>query len=303
MHLRYIRYFLTVAEYQSFTKAAEALHISQPALSQQIKLLEENLNTQLFDRSGRTIRLTDAGKIYLEYTQRAFLALHEGKRAILDMDNLSRGSIRIAVTPTFITYFIGAVAARLNAQYPNITLNVYETSQSKIENMLLKNEIDLGIAFDEAYSPQVAYSPLLTERLAFVVAHNHPLAQASSINLTQLKKAQLVLLNQGFATRRQIDQHFRKIGLYLEAHMEVESIGAILEIIKQSKLATIIPEIIPRHQSNLIAIPLKELALERTAILMHRKGAWQSSAVKAFIDIALQIGQDMMAPIKNNVLM
>lgn len=80
--------------------------------------------------------------------------------------------------------------------------------------------------------------------------------------------------------------------------MEVESIGAILEIIKQSKLATIIPEIIPLHQSNLIAIPLKELALERTAILMHRKGAWQSSAVKAFIDIALQIGQDMMAPIK-----
>ncbi|WP_026878883.1 transcriptional regulator CynR [Ignatzschineria larvae] len=298
MHLRYIRYFLTVAEYQSFTKAAEALHISQPALSQQIKLLEENLNTQLFDRSGRAIRLTDAGKIYLEYTQRAFLTLHEGKQAIHDMSNLSRGSIRIAVTPTFITYFIGLAAAQLNEQYPNITLHIYEASQSKIEQRLLKNEIDLGIAFDESYSSQVAYTPLLVERLAFVVSTQHPLAMTKEMSLKQLRKQQLVLLNQGFATRRQIDQHFRKIGLYLEAHMEVESIGAILEIIKQSKLATIIPEIIPLHQSNLIAIPLKELALERTAILMHRKGAWQSSAVKAFIDIALQIGQDMMAPIK-----
>ena len=82
MNLRYVKYFLAVAEHQGFTKAAAALYVSQPALSQQVKLLEESLGVQLFDRSGRNTRLTDAGEVYLQYVQSAFKMLDEGKRAI-----------------------------------------------------------------------------------------------------------------------------------------------------------------------------------------------------------------------------
>lgn len=111
MNIRYVRYFLAVAEHQGFTRAAEALHISQPALSQQIRMLEESLDAQLFDRSGRHIHLTDAGEVFLQYARQAFQLLDEGQRAIHDVEDLSRGSLRIAVTPTFTSYFVVPLVA------------------------------------------------------------------------------------------------------------------------------------------------------------------------------------------------
>lgn len=286
MHLRYARYFLAVASSLSFTRAAEILHVSQPALSQHIKLLEEDLGTQLFDRSGRQIRLTDTGEVYLEYIRKAFQALNEGKRAIHDIADLSRGNIRLAVTPTFITYFIGPLSRQLYERYPNIHLQIQSATQDKIEHMLLNDEIDVGIGFDESHFPNITAEPLLTERLVLVVAENHILAKNMSISIQELHNYPLVLLNQNFATRVQIDDHFRHIGIHLQAHTEVDSISAILEIIQQTSLATIIPENISRHKPNLIVIPLPGEQFKRTAVLMRRKDAWKSVAIAAFIDIA-----------------
>ena len=99
MLLRHLNYFLAVAQYQSFTRAARALHVSQPALSQQVRQLEEHLGAQLFDRTGRLVRLTDAGEVYLRYARQALQDLEEGRRALHDVSDLSRGSLRVAVAP------------------------------------------------------------------------------------------------------------------------------------------------------------------------------------------------------------
>lgn len=293
MHLRYVHYFLAVAESLSFTRAAEKLHISQPALSQHIKALEENLSTQLFDRSGKKIRLTDAGEVYLQYIRRAFQALNEGKRAVHDLADLSRGSIKIAVTPTFITYFIGPMTNILYNKYPQIHLNIQSTTQDKIEYMLMNDEVDIGIGFDESHSPNISTIPLLVERLALVVSKNHVLANRQSITLEELYEYPMVLLNQKFATRVQINDHFRHIGIHLEAHTEVDSISAIIDIISQTPLVTIIPENIPRHNSNLVAIPLPNKQFERTAIIMRRKDAWQSVAITEFIALAKELALEL----------
>ena len=107
MILRHIKYFLAVAEHRSFTRAAASLYVSQPALSQQIKQLEESLKVTLFDRSGRQVKLTHAGEVYAGYAHKALQDLEEGRRALHDVQNLSRGALRIAITPTFTTYLIG----------------------------------------------------------------------------------------------------------------------------------------------------------------------------------------------------
>src|SRR3984885_16365621 len=101
MLLRHIRYLQAVAEHQNFTRAAEALHVSQPTLSQQIRQLEDLLQVQLLDRSGRTVRPTDVGEVYLQYARKALRELEAGRRAIHDVHNLSRGSLGIARRPTF----------------------------------------------------------------------------------------------------------------------------------------------------------------------------------------------------------
>lgn len=293
MHIRYAKYFLAVAETLSFTRAAELLHISQPALSQHIKSLEADLGTQLFDRSGRQIRLTDTGEVYLQYIRRAFQALNEGKRAIHDIADLSRGTIRLAVTPTFITYFIGPLSNQLYVLYPNIHLHIQTTTQDKIEHMLLHDEIDIGIGFNESHSPNISAEHLLTERLALVVHKHHPLASRIAVTLEEINDYPLVLLNQHFTTRLEIDDHFRHLGVHLQAHTEVDSISAILEIIRQTSLVTIIPENIPKHKSDLNAIQLPGHQFERQAILMRRKDAWQSAAMTEFLKIAKTVAQQI----------
>lgn len=283
---RHTYYFLAVAEHHGFTRAAAALHVSQPALSQQIRQLEEMLGVQLFDRSGRKTRLTDAGEVYLHYARSALRALEEGKRAMHDVEDLSRGSLRVAVTPTFTAWFIGPLLAEFYTRYPNVTLKLQERSQDKIEEMLVNDELDVGIAFEEVHSADIDVQPLLTENLALVVAENHPLAAQASVDLHVLNSEKLILLSAEFATREQIDRYCRQAGLRPQILMEVNSISAVLELVRRTGLSTLLPAPVAGQSNDLRAISLTPQLLERTAVLMQRKGAWRTAAARAFAAMA-----------------
>lgn len=289
MLARHIRYFQAVAEHLSFTKAAAALHVSQPALSQLVKQLEEEMGAQLFDRTGRTTRLTDAGVAYLQYVRRASQELREATRAIHDVSDLSRGSLRLAVTPTFTTYLVGPLVEAFHSRYPEITLNVREISQEKIEEMLLAGELDMGIAFGEVHSPDLDATPLLDETLALVVSTRHPLAKVKSVGLQTLNAESLVLLSKEFATREQIDGYCRKHGIHPRVLMEANALGAVIEIVRRTPLSTLLPAKTALAQDNLVAIALEPERLTRTAVLMRRKDAYQSFAARAFTELAIEI--------------
>jgi len=289
MLARHIRYFQAVAEHLSFTQAAAALHVSQPALSQLVKQLEEELGAQLFDRTGRTTRLTDAGEAYLQYVRRASQELREARRAIHDVSDLSRGSLRLAVTPTFTTYLVGPLVEAFHSRYPEITLNVREISQENIEEMLLAGELDVGIAFGEVHSPDIDATPLLDETLALVVSTRHPLAKVKSVGLQTLNAESLVLLSKEFATREQIDGYCRKHGIHPKVLMEANALGAVIEIVRRTPLSTLLPEKTALAQDNLVAIALEPERLTRTAVLMRRRDAYQSFAARAFTKLAVEI--------------
>lgn len=291
MLLRHIHYFLAVAEHRGFTRAAAALHVSQPALSQQIRQLEETLGAQLFDRSGRTIRLTDAGEAWAVYARNSLRALEEGKRAIHDVEDLSRGALRIAVTPTFNAWFVGPLMAQFYARYPNITVQLQEMSQDKIEELLLNDELDVGIAFDEVHSPDIEAQPLLVESLALVVGKQHPLAQRPGIALAQLNQEKLILLSPEFATREQIDRFFRQKALQPQVLMEANSISAVLELVSRTTLATLLPAPIAAQRDDLQMVALDPPLLERTAVLLLRQGAWRTAATRALTELALAEAQ------------
>ena len=289
MLARHIQYFLAVAQHEGFTKAAAALHVSQPALSQQVRQLEESLGAQLFDRSGRKTRLTDAGEVYLRYALRAAQELQEGKRAIHDVGDLSRGSLRMAVTPTFTTYLVGPLVEAFHHRYPNITLNVRELAQEQMENQLLADELDVGIAFDQGHAQDIDASPLLVETLALVVGKLHPLAAEQAIGLDTLNAQSLILLSKEFATREQIDQYCNQHGIHPRVVMEANVIGALLEVVRRTTLSTLLPAAIARAHPELVAIELGPQQLQRTAVLMQRKGAYPSAAARAFIELAKEV--------------
>jgi LysR family cyn operon transcriptional activator len=288
---RHLQYFLAVAEHQGFTKAAAALHISQPALSQQVRQLEESLGAQLFDRSGRKTRLTDAGEVYLRHALRAAQELQQGKRAIHDVGDLSRGTLRIAVTPTFTTYLVGPLVDAFHSRYPNITLTVREVAQEQMENQLLADELDVGIAFDEVHAPDIDAYPLLVETLALVVGSQHPLAGRSSIGLEALNSESLIVLSKEFATRDQIDRYCNQHGIRPRVVMEANVIGALIEVVRRTALSTLLPAAIARAHPELAAIELAPQRLQRTAVLMQRKGVYPSAAARAFIDVAKAVAK------------
>jgi LysR family cyn operon transcriptional activator len=293
MLARHIQYFLAVAEHLSFTKAAAALHVSQPALSQQVRQLEESLGAQLFDRSGRTTRLTDAGDVYLLYARRAHQELREAKNAIHDVSDLSRGSLRIAVTPTFTTYLVGPLIEAFHSRHPKITVNLKEISQERIEELLLAGELDVGIAFDEINTPDIEAIPLLNETLALVVNRKHRLAEERAITSKGLSVESLVLLSTEFATRDQIDRYCRKHAIRPQVQMEVNALGAVIEIVRRTHLSTLLPARIALAHDDLVAITLEPERLQRTAVLLRRKEAYLSAAVGVFIELAKEVSSGL----------
>lgn len=289
MLLRHIRYFLAVAEQGNFTRAAEALHVSQPTLSQQIKQLEETLGTPLFDRSGRAVRLTDAGVAWMRYAQLALQDLDAGARAIHDVATLERGNLRLAMTPTFTAYLVGPVIDAFYRRYPGITLSIHEMTQDRIEALLAEDRLDLGIAFSQAQLADIETEDLFSESLNMVVGINHPLAKKHEALTAQAFEQQpLALLSEDFATRQFIDDYCRQQRIRPRVAVEANAIGAIIEMVRRGSLATVLPAAIAQANPQLRVVPLVTAMPARRAVLLQRKDAYRSAASRAFVEVLHQ---------------
>ena len=177
MLLRHLRYLLAVAEHRLHPRRRGAAR-SQPTLSQQVRQLEEQLRVQLLDRSGRSVRPTDAGELYLLHARRALRELEAAQRAIHEVRDLSRGRLRLGMTPTFTCYLVGALVDPFNQRYPGIELSLEELPQDALEAALIDDRLDLGVAFSEPGSVEIDSQPLYLERLGLVLGAEHPAANA-----------------------------------------------------------------------------------------------------------------------------
>ncbi|MFE6921710.1 transcriptional regulator CynR [Nocardia sp. NPDC057663] len=287
MELRHIRYLLAVADHGNFTRAAEALHISQPTLSQQIKQLERLLGVQLLDRSGRTVRLTDAGQVYAEHARTALRDLEAGERAVHDVQDLTRGHLRVAMTPTITAYLIGPLMDRFHRAHPNVTVAVTETTQDRLEEDLLADALDLGIAFSGTHTAGIDCTALFTEDLSLVVGADHALAtHAGPLPIEDLAVQPLALLSRDFATRAHIDAYLADCGVAPRIAIEANSISALVEFTRRGTLGTVLPDAIARAHPDLRPVALAPALPSRTVELLRRGTAYHSAAARAFATIA-----------------
>lgn len=288
---RSIRYLLAVAEHQSFTRAAEALYVSQPTLSQQVKQLEESLDVQLLDRSGRSIRLTDAGEVYLRHARRALGELDAGQRAIHELQDLSRGSLRIGLTP-ITDYLVTPLLDHFNSRHTGITVNTLEMSQDDLEAGVAEDRIDVGIAFTNtlsagARSGEIEAHVLFIETLNLAVGDGHCFADhEGALAAHVMEQEPLVLLNDDFALRRHIDLYCLEHGISPRIAMEANSLSVIIEIVRLGRLATVLPNSIACAQHGLRPVMLLPELPHHTITLICRKGAYKSPACRAFVDLA-----------------
>ncbi len=291
---RSIRYLLAVAEHQSFTRAAEALHVSQPTLSQQIRLLEKVLDAQLLDRSGRVTRLTDAGYVYLEHARKALAELEAGTRAIHAVQDLTRGNLRIGMTP--ITEFLATpLLEHFVAQYPGIALSAEEMSQHEIESCVACDEIDIGIVFSgslasESMSAALEQELLFVEAIGLAFGSRHELArqQRSLIDAAELERQPLVLLSSKFALRRHFDLYCLEYGIAPRVAIETNSLNMLVQSVRLDRLVTVLPMSMAQLWPGMQFLPLLPQMPHHSIALICRRGTYRSAASLAFGEMAMR---------------
>jgi LysR family cyn operon transcriptional activator len=238
------------------------------------------MGVQLLDRTGRTVRPTDAGEAYLRHVRRALDELEVGGRAIRDVQDLSSGALRLGFTPA-------PLIRRYRDRYPGIVLTVTEMTQEEMELALAADALDVGLAFSEVVAEYIEWLPLHTERLSLIVGQEHPAATGDrEMDTTALAAESLALLGPAFATRVMVDRYLRRHGVQPHVAVEVNSIAAIVEIVRVARLAAILPEIVAQEQAGLSVVRLTPAIDSRRVTLLQRRGGYRSAASRAFVEVA-----------------
>lgn len=287
MELRHLRYFLAAAQTQSFTRASDTLHIAQPTLSHQIKQIEDELGTPLFDRVGRVVKLTTAGELFMAYAKRALQEVESGMDALYELSNLKHGKLTLGVLSSFGTFRLPQILADFNFAYPGIKITLLRLRSGEVEKRLLDGELNFGVAYAPASSDQIDVQPLFSEPLALLVGERHPLMGCSGISLSELKEHELVLLSAEYNSRKMVDAVFWGNGVTPRIAMEMNAIEPILATVRYSKLATILSANFIHETPGLHRVPLTPTVMH-TVGLFTRRNSHLSAAVRALIETIRQ---------------
>lgn len=285
MELRHLRYFDAIAETLNFTRAAERLHVTQSTLSHQIKQLEEELGTPLFDRSGKHVRMTEAGEILRSHMTPALEQIDLGLQALRAPGEAVTVSIRLGTTPSFNTQMVPTCVATLLKSYPGIQMTVEELAAGQILKRLRSGHLDMAVSYPPGEGSDLWFEPLYNEELRLVVGTGHPLARRRRVRMVELHNVRMVLLPSQFLTRKLVDDCFATAGAKPTVVAHLNSVAPMIELIRQTDLAGIIAESAVSQSADLRVIPLEDPTPIRTPGLLWPKGATRSPVLKHFAEI------------------
>jgi LysR family transcriptional regulator, transcriptional activator of the cysJI operon len=232
-----LKVFRTVAEAMSFRKAAEVLHLSQPAVSQQIRALEEEVRVRLFDRAGgdghgSQIALTEAGRVLLDYANRAAAMMAEAERALAALNHNVTGELRLGASTTVAQYLLPRILGAFLKQYPNVRMTMVSGNTEEIVEAVAEERVALGIIEGPPMRRDVKTEPMAPDELVLIVSPGHPWAQRKgTIAVEELTTVPLLLRERGSGTRRVVERALKDAGVPLKSlkvAMELDSTEAII---------------------------------------------------------------------------
>jgi len=279
MDTRNLTYFMAVFEHLHFTKASEILGISQPTLSQQIRLLEAELGMPLFDRIGKKVVATEAGRLLHHYGMKMLQAERDAKNAIKELLSEKRGTVRIAVLPSDLDFRLVPLFVEFKTRYPETKLQAFSTIYVREE--VLAHKVDFGIGLRGPTDKRLVQIPLGSEPYALFVHSSSELAIRRQVTLEELTKQALVMYPKGTLGRDLVDHVCREQGLELNTVMEVGSASSLLQLVAAGIGATIQPrELLKQHPewSDIVSIPIAEAAPIRHLELMYYADRFISKA-------------------------
>lgn len=296
MDLHQLRGFMAVARHSSFSRASEELYRTQPAISKQIRALEDALETKLFHRLGRKIQLTDAGEILYRYAHRVFQVLEEARETVSELKGLQKGHLRISAASTIGTYMLPRALGRFKRRYPGIDISLAITNKAQVLEQVLEHEADLGFVGPPVQPKELQREEYLLDELVLIVDPNHPLAHEEFVSIDQLKEEVYILREPGSGTREIMEEELSRKGIVLRKAMELGS----TEAIKQAVAANLGVSIVSRYaitlevvMGRLCAAHIKDLNLRRQLYTVSLKDRTLPLAAAAFLELLRESKGDL----------
>jgi DNA-binding transcriptional LysR family regulator len=285
MDLSQLQVFLAVANEQSFSRAAEKLYRTQPAVSIVIRKLEESVGQPLLVRGARQIKLTDAGELLKEYAERLLNLRDEIRKGMEDLKSLGRGELTLGVNESSIHALLPALA-RYRKLYPGVRLIMHRTLSRDIPQEVLNYRLDLGAV---SYVPQdvkIAAVEIFRDELAFVVPPRHRLARRRSVDIRELGGETFIAHNVVSPFRSRVIQLFEKYRTPLRRDVEMPTIESIKRFVQMGMGVAIVPRMCVRWEVErklLAEVRIRQMKMPRSLYLIYRRGARLSHAAQGLM--------------------
>jgi DNA-binding transcriptional LysR family regulator len=291
MDFEQLETFLQVARHSSFSRAAEKRFRTQPAISSQIRSLEEEVGAKLLDRSGGKVSITASGKLFQKYAEETLEARKAVLIAIAETERVPRGEIVVGANEGTCLHILPEVFAEFKKQYPDVAVNITRADYGKILESVIDNSVDFGFVSLPVTDPRLTVVLIHRDELVVIAPPQHPLAKLKSATISEIAQYPLVLPKAGH-TRDALEELFHEYKLKPQYAMELDS----SELLKRFVAADVGVGFIARSNVHedvqakvLVAIPMAEAQVRRDLALVFRKDKALSRAALAFIDTTVKI--------------
>lgn len=257
MELRQLRYFVRTAETLNFSEAAKSLYVTQSTLSQQIRQLEQELDTVLFLRDSHSVMLSEAGERLLPYARQTLQSAESCLDHVRDLKNMLSGSLNIGITYSFAPILKETVKEFLKL-HPNVKLNIWYRTMEELMMMLRRKELDFVLAFKPFVQyPEIESHILFDNHLSVIVSRNHPLAGKDSVTLSDILPYSIAMPSKGMQARNAFDRFYPGAFAGMNVRVELNDVNTILELVRGSGLIAILSDATIHQTSGLEAIPIE----------------------------------------------
>ncbi|WP_078429944.1 LysR family transcriptional regulator [Alkalihalobacterium alkalinitrilicum] len=242
MEWQQLAYFRKVAQVQHFTRAAEALYISQPALSRSIARLEKKLGVPLFERNGRNVRLNRYGQMFLTKVEEALLLIEEGKQEIHDMIQPNRGQISLSFLHTLGSHLVPELIGEYRKTFPDVTFQLFQNTADILIEQLTTGDVDLCLTSKPVERVGFSWEELFSEQLYIIVPKSHRLAEKGAIELAEIAEDPFIGFKEGVGLRTITDQLCQKAGFTPNLTFEGQEVSTVNGLVSAGLGVSLIPD-------------------------------------------------------------
>ncbi len=296
---RQLRVFQAVAQHLSHTRASEELNLTQPAVSMQIRLLEEEVGLPLFEKLGKQICLTEAGRELYQYSRTIFAELEEAEAVLQSLRGLNRGTLNIAVAST-VNYFAPRLLAVFHRRFPGIRLSLEVTNRQSLIRLLQSNELDLALMGQPPEQLDLDAEAFMDNPLVVIAPPDHPLVRERQIPLERLAQETFVIREPGSGTRAAMERYFAERGVKLQTGMQMTRNEAIKQAVRAGLGLSLVSGLtieLELETGRLAVLDVVGFPLRRRWYLVHRQGKRLSPAAAAFREFLRQGDfRDLLGP-------